>query len=203
MSWREQRGGRRSSSSKSFSPRPTPHHKQHNAAKEMMNTLVASSSQMISVPRLRAAGARSSARVAAVRPPMMAMTHAKGKKFSVVAQALGNNKNDDGEKQQQQQKRGSKASGLSASRNPQAAAASSAIEVIPGDYRIGGVLLSVAAFLGPVCHLWTQFGVHGILAGERARHTLDEYLYTLWHTSLWISHLISVFRSFSSSTTTQ
>ena len=27
-------------------------------------------------------------------------------------------------------------------------------QAIPGDYRIGGVLLSVAAFLGPVCHLW-------------------------------------------------
>ena len=132
----------------------------------MMNTLVAPSSQMVAVPRLRAKGARSSARVAAVRPPLMAVTHAKGKKFSVVAQALGNNNDDNGEK-----KRGSKASGLSASRNPQAAAASSAIEVIPGDYRIGGVLLSVAAFLGPVCHLWTQFGVHGILAGERAWHT--------------------------------
>jgi len=35
--------------------------------------------------------------------------------------------------------------------------------VIPGDYRIGGILLSVATFLGPVCHLWTQFAVHGFL----------------------------------------
>ena len=50
-----------------------------------------------------------------------------------------------------------------ASRSP-VAAASSSIDVIPGDYRIGGVLLGVAAFLGPVCHLWTQFGVHGVLA---------------------------------------
>ena len=24
-------------------------------------------------------------------------------------------------------------------------------------------MLGVAAFLGPVCHLWTQFGVHGVL----------------------------------------
>jgi len=39
--------------------------------------------------------------------------------------------------------------GLSAARNPLAAAAAS-MEVIPGDYRIGGVLLSVAAFLGGV-----------------------------------------------------
>jgi len=44
-------------------------------------------------------------------------------------------------------------------------AAAGAIDVIPGDYRIGGVLLSVAMFLGPVCHLWTQFGVHGLLGG--------------------------------------
>ena len=50
-----------------------------------------------------------------------------------------------------------------ASRSPLVAAASSSIDVIPGDYRIGGVLLGVAAFLGPVCHLWTQFGVHGVL----------------------------------------
>ena len=47
-------------------------------------------------------------------------------------------------------------------RNPLVFAASG-MTVIPGDYRIGGVLLSVAAFLGPVCHLWTQFGVHGFL----------------------------------------
>ena len=47
-----------------------------------------------------------------------------------------------------------------AGRNPLIAAASN-MTVIPGDYRIGGVLLGVATFLGPVCHLWTQFGVHG------------------------------------------
>ena len=49
-----------------------------------------------------------------------------------------------------------------AGRNPLIAAASN-MTVIPGDYRIGGVLLGVATFLGPVCHLWTQFGVHGFL----------------------------------------
>lgn len=49
-----------------------------------------------------------------------------------------------------------------AGRNPLVAAASN-MTVIPGDYRIGGVLLGVATFLGPVCHLWTQFGVHGFL----------------------------------------
>lgn len=53
---------------------------------------------------------------------------------------------------------------LQATRNPIVVAASSAMQVvIPGDYRIGGVLLGVAALLGPVCHLWTQFGVHGFL----------------------------------------
>eukprot|EP00227_Mantoniella_beaufortii_P003685 CAMPEP_0197617602 /NCGR_PEP_ID=MMETSP1326-20131121/61115_1 /TAXON_ID=1155430 /ORGANISM="Genus nov. species nov., Strain RCC2288" /LENGTH=273 /DNA_ID=CAMNT_0043186497 /DNA_START=35 /DNA_END=856 /DNA_ORIENTATION=+ len=64
-------------------------------------------------------------------------------------------------------KRGSDASRLSAVRNNQqaaAAASSSGLpDVIPGDYRIGGVLLTVATFLGPVCHLWPQFFVHGIL----------------------------------------
>ena len=49
-----------------------------------------------------------------------------------------------------------------AGRNPLVAAASN-MTVIPGDYRIGGVLLGVATFLGPVCHLWTQFGIHGFL----------------------------------------
>ena len=174
MSWREPRAerGKTNKPIKIIFPPPLPPTTNNTTkGKSMMNTLVASSSQMVAVPRLRATGARSSARVSAVRPPMMAVTHAKGKKFSVVAQALGNNNNDDSEKQQQQ-KRGSKASALSASRNPQAAAASSAIEVIPGDYRIGGVLLSVAAFLGPVCHLWTQFGVHGILARESLAHLL-------------------------------
>lgn len=45
--------------------------------------------------------------------------------------------------------------GLSASRNPLAAAAA-AVEVIPGDYRIGGVLLSVATFLGGVTQVTTR-----------------------------------------------
>lgn len=58
-------------------------------------------------------------------------------------------------------KRGDSAT-AKAFRNPLVSAASG-MTVIPGDYRIGGVLLSVAAFLGPVCHLWTQFGVHGFL----------------------------------------
>ena len=62
--------------------------------------------------------------------------------------------------------RGSEASRVSATRHQAASSSSSsggAVDVIPGDYRIGGVLLAVAAFLGPVCHLWTQFGVHGFL----------------------------------------
>ena len=60
--------------------------------------------------------------------------------------------------------RGEEASGLRAlGKNPIVNAAAGAIDVIPGDYRIGGVLLGVATFLGPVCHLWTQFGVHGFL----------------------------------------
>ena len=43
---------------------------------------------------------------------------------------------------------------------------SSGMEVIPGDYRIGGTLLAVATFLGPVCHLWwPQFFIHALLGG--------------------------------------
>ena len=34
-----------------------------------------------------------------------------------------------------------------------------------GDYRIGATLLGVSFFLGPVCHLWTQFLLHGLLGG--------------------------------------
>ena len=39
------------------------------------------------------------------------------------------------------------------------------VVVVPGDYRIGGILLGVAALTGPVLHLWTQFLVHGALGG--------------------------------------
>lgn len=39
------------------------------------------------------------------------------------------------------------------------------VTVIPGDYRIGATLLGVSFFLGPVCHLWTQFLLHGALGG--------------------------------------
>lgn len=39
------------------------------------------------------------------------------------------------------------------------------LTVIPTDYRIGATLLAVALFLGPVCHLWTQFLLHGALGG--------------------------------------
>ena len=66
-----------------------------------------------------------------------------------------------GDSKASNEKRGSTTS-TKASRNFIANATSS-MQVIPGDYRIGGVLLSVATFLGPVCHLWTQFGVHGFL----------------------------------------
>ena len=60
--------------------------------------------------------------------------------------------------------RGEEASRLQAlGKNPIVNAAAGAMDVIPGDYRIGGVLLGVATFLGPVCHLWTQFGIHGFL----------------------------------------
>jgi len=37
------------------------------------------------------------------------------------------------------------------------------VVVVPGDYRIGGVLLGVAVVTGPLFHLWTQFLVHGVL----------------------------------------
>jgi hypothetical protein len=37
------------------------------------------------------------------------------------------------------------------------------VVVVPGDYRIGGVLLGVALVTGPLFHLWTQFLVHGVL----------------------------------------
>jgi hypothetical protein len=48
----------------------------------------------------------------------------------------------------------------------QAAATEQAgLTVIPGDYRIGATLLTVATFLGPGCHLWTQFFLHGVLGG--------------------------------------
>jgi hypothetical protein len=48
----------------------------------------------------------------------------------------------------------------------QAAATEQAgLTVIPGDYRIGATLLTVATFLGPGCHLWTQFLLHGVLGG--------------------------------------
>ena len=60
--------------------------------------------------------------------------------------------------------RGEEASRLQAlGKNPIVNAAAGAMDVIPGDYRIGGVLLGVATFLGPICHLWTQFGIHGFL----------------------------------------
>lgn len=39
------------------------------------------------------------------------------------------------------------------------------VTVIRGDPRIGLTLLGVATFLGPVCHLWTQFLLHGLLGG--------------------------------------
>lgn len=41
--------------------------------------------------------------------------------------------------------------------------ARSNLTVIPGDYRLGGTLLGVSLFLGPVCHLGTQCLVHGLL----------------------------------------
>jgi len=37
------------------------------------------------------------------------------------------------------------------------------VVVVPGDYRIGGVLLGVSLVTGPLFHLWTQFLVHGVL----------------------------------------
>jgi hypothetical protein len=39
------------------------------------------------------------------------------------------------------------------------------VVVVPGDYRVGGVLLGVALLTGPALHLWTQFLVHGVLGG--------------------------------------
>ena len=39
------------------------------------------------------------------------------------------------------------------------------VVVVPGDYRVGGVLLGVALLTGPGLHLWTQFLVHGVLGG--------------------------------------
>lgn len=39
------------------------------------------------------------------------------------------------------------------------------LTVVPTDYRIGGILLGVALFLGPGLHLWTQFLLHGFLGG--------------------------------------
>ena len=39
------------------------------------------------------------------------------------------------------------------------------VVVIPGDYRIGGVLIGVAVLTGPLLHLWTQFLIHGVLGG--------------------------------------
>ena len=37
--------------------------------------------------------------------------------------------------------------------------------VIPGDYRLGAILLTVSAFLGLGCHLGTQGFVHALLGG--------------------------------------
>jgi hypothetical protein len=45
----------------------------------------------------------------------------------------------------------------------QKASAKEGLTVLPGDYRIGATLLTVATFLGPGCHLWSQFFVHGLL----------------------------------------
>lgn len=39
------------------------------------------------------------------------------------------------------------------------------VVVVPGDYRIGGILIGVALFTGPLLHLWTQFLLHGALGG--------------------------------------
>ena len=62
----------------------------------------------------------------------------------------------------------SRAFGARATRSSVCRAASSSdadVVVVPGDYRIGGILLGVAALTGPVLHLWTQFLVHGALGG--------------------------------------
>ncbi|OUS43575.1 hypothetical protein BE221DRAFT_147516 [Ostreococcus tauri] len=39
------------------------------------------------------------------------------------------------------------------------------VVVVPGDYRVGGILLAVAALTGPALHLWTQSVIHGVLGG--------------------------------------
>ena len=46
-----------------------------------------------------------------------------------------------------------------------ASASDEDVVVIPGDYRIGGVLIGVAVLTGPLLHLWTQFLIHGALGG--------------------------------------
>eukprot|EP00976_Prorocentrum_cordatum_P104190 1193769-Prorocentrum_minimum.AAC.2 len=43
--------------------------------------------------------------------------------------------------------------------------AASGTVVMPGDYRIGGILLTVSVLLGPGFHLWTQFFLHAFLGG--------------------------------------
>mmetsp|Transcript_33286 Transcript_33286/g.55821 ORF Transcript_33286/g.55821 Transcript_33286/m.55821 type:complete len:293 (-) Transcript_33286:305-1183(-) len=46
-----------------------------------------------------------------------------------------------------------------------APAGSMATVVMPPDYRIGGILLTVSFLLGPLFHLWSQFFLHAFLGG--------------------------------------
>lgn len=115
---------------------------------DMINALVASQAVRVPLALRQSAKARSNTRATASCAPKI-VASSKGP-------SMGGNK--------KASTRGEEASGLRAlGKNPIVNAAAGAIDVIPGDYRIGGVLLGVATFLGPVCHLWTQFGVHGFL----------------------------------------
>ena len=114
----------------------------------MINAIVASQAVRVPLALRRTAKARSKTRATASCAPKI-VASSKGP-------SMGGNK--------KASTRGEEASVLRAlGKNPIVNAAAGAIDVIPGDYRIGGVLLGVATFLGPVCHLWTQFGVHGFL----------------------------------------
>ena len=65
----------------------------------------------------------------------------------------------------------------------------------------GGVLLGVATFLGPVCHLWTQFGVHGFLGSHVATQLLERgYLVRgVTRTAEVMPHVLSLQQSHPSS----
>ena len=100
----------------------------------------------------------------AARPPRAARRRSKTRAAAVAPKIVTASSNAPIGGDKKKGARGEEAFRLQAlGKNPIVERRAGCMDVIPGDYRIGGVLLGVATFLGPVCHLWTQFGIHGFL----------------------------------------